>query len=264
MAAIRSGLSGEVMSPVDQRMAWNAVSTAYQKLHEHAMTSVSYSPWAPPESDLQLLGDVAGFHILDLGCGGGQNSVVLAQQSALVTGVDWSEMQIEHARRLAAANGVLVEFMLRNGEDLRTFDRDTYDVVFSSNTLPYIADMPRCLAGCAHVLRPGGRLVFSLDHPARACFFDEEMGEVLPYPTRSYFAESPIRWRFDGTQVRMESYHRTLATWVGLLLHAGFSLTSLVEPPPPTALLDDLWPEDDPRAPLRNLPHCAIFVAEKR
>ncbi len=252
------------MSLVDQRMAWNAVSGAYQKLHEHSTLRVSYSAWAPPESDLQLLGNVAGRHILDLGCGGGQNSIALARQGALVTGVDLSEMQIVHARQLAVANAVGVEFMLGNGEELDAFAGGAWDVVFSSNTFPYIADMSRCLAGCAHVLRHGGQLVFSLDHPARACFFDEETGELLPYPGRSYFDESPLHWRFDGTPIRMESYPRTLATWVTLLVNAGFRLARLVEPLPPTDLLDDFWPEDDPRSPLRNLPHCAIFVAEKR
>ena len=48
------------MSAVDQRMAWNAVSAHYQRLHEFSTDDVSYGPWAPPESELQLLGDVAG------------------------------------------------------------------------------------------------------------------------------------------------------------------------------------------------------------
>ena len=252
------------MTSVDQRMAWNAVSARYQRLHEFPTDDVSYSPWAPPESELRLLGDVAGLHILDLGCGGGQNGIALARLGAHVTGIDPSEMQLAHARRLAAAAHIPVEFVQGSGEDLGTLGDGCFDVIFSSNTFPYIADMRRCLAECARVLRPGGRLVFSLDHPARDCFFDEEAGELLPYPARSYFDESAVRWAFDGTSVRMESHRRTLSAWIALLVDAGFTLARLVEPPPPTALLDDLWPEDDPRAPLRNLPQCAIFVGERR
>ena len=252
------------MSTVDQRMAWNAVSARYQRLHDFYTDDVSYGPWAPPESELRLLGDVAGLRILDLGCGGGQNSIALARFGAHVTGIDLSEMQIAHARRLAAAAHIPVEFVQGSGEALGALGDGSCDAVFSSNTFPYIADMRRCLAECARVLRPGGRLVFSLDHPARDCFYDEEAGELLPYPARSYFDESAVRWAFDGTSVRMESHHRTLSAWIALLVDAGFTLARLVEPPPPTALLDDLWPEDDPRSPLRNLPQCAIFVGERR
>ena len=252
------------MSAVDQHMAWNAVSAAYQKLFERTTTELSYGPWAPPESELRLLGDVAGLRILDLGCGGGQNCIALARQGAHATGIDLSEMQIAHARRLAAAEGVHVDLVLGSLEELGAFDTGATDIVFSSYTFPYVADMARCLEECARVLRPGGRLVFSLDHPVRGCFFDEEAGELLPYPARNYFDETTVRWRFDGTSVRMETIHRTVATWIDLLNAAGFCLTRLVEPPPPAPLLDDLWPEDDPRAPLRNLPQCIIFLAEKR
>ena len=73
-----------------------------------------------------------------------------------------------------------------------------------------------------------------------------------------------MRWRFDGTSVRMETIHRTLDTWIALLVDAGFCPTRLVEPKPSLEMLDDLWPEDDPRSPLRNLPQCVIFWAEKR
>lgn len=251
------------MRTIDQRMAWNAVSAAYQKLHDRPTESASYGPWAPPERELQLLGDVAGLRILDLGCGGGQNSIAFARQGATVTGLDLSEMQIAHARRLAAAEDIAVGFAPGDGADLSAFDTGATDIVFSSYTFPYIADMERCLAGCARVLRAGGRLVFSLDHPARDCFFDEEAGELLPYPARSYFDETPVRWSFDSPRVRMQSYHRTVATWIDLLNAAGFCLARLLEPAPPVAMLDDLWPEDDPRAPLRNLPQCAIFLARK-
>ena len=252
------------VSTIDQRMAWNAVSAAYQKLHDRPLDSASYGPWSPPESELQLLGDVAGLRILDLGCGGGQNCIAFARQSARVTGVDLSEMQIAHARRLAAAEGVSVDLVLGSMVDLGAFDTGATDIVFSCYTFPYIADIARCLAECARVLCPGGRLVFSLDHPIRGCFFDEEAGELLPYPARDYFDETPVRWRFDGTSVRMETIHRTLDTWIELLNTAGFHVARLLEPAPPAAMLDELWPEDDPRAPLRNLPQCVIFLAEKR
>jgi len=45
---------------------------------------------------------------------------------------------------------------------------------------------------------------------------------------------------------------------------AGFQVRRLIEPAPPPAMLDELWPLDSPYAPLRNIPQTVIFITEKR
>ncbi len=52
------------------------------------------------------LDNVAGKRVLDIGCGAGQYSVLLAKRGAIVTGIDLSTVGIEHAKRMAEANGV--------------------------------------------------------------------------------------------------------------------------------------------------------------
>ena len=54
--------------------------------------------WQLPESELRVLGDVAGKDVLELGCGAAQWSILLAGQGARVVGLDNSERQLEHAR----------------------------------------------------------------------------------------------------------------------------------------------------------------------
>ena len=67
----------------------------------------------PKEYCFRLLGDLAGKRILDVGCGEGEDAMILARLGARVTGLDVSPAAVELARQRAAINGVadLVEFV---------------------------------------------------------------------------------------------------------------------------------------------------------
>lgn len=248
---------------VDMRTAWNANSEAYQSLHEIGTESAHYGPWARLENDLRLLGDVRGVHIFETGCGGGQCTIAFAKQGAIATGVDLSDTQITFARRLAAQERVDVTFAQADITDLTTFEDQSQDIVFSTYVFQYVDDIERCLLECARLLKHGGRLVFSLDHPFRDCFHDDEEDAIAIYPVRSYFDGSPMHWTFGPRSTPMQSYHRSIAQWTELLTTAGFQLTRLLEPEPPVEMLDEIWPVDDPLASMRLVPQTIIFVAEK-
>lgn len=250
---------------VDLRAAWNLVSGDYQAAHAIPSHSAHYGPWAPPENKLRLLGDVRSLRILEVGCGGGQCSVAFAKQGARVAGIDLSDEQLTFARQLAAREGAAVEFFQGSAVDLGAFNSGDWDVVFSAYAFQYVQEMPRCLAECSRVLRPAGRLVFSLDHPFRDCFLDEAEDTMSIVPSRSYFDNSPQRWSWTLPRgsVPMESYHFTIAQWVEMLAAAGFRLVRLLEPAPPDDLLDEIWPADDALSALRLIPQTIIFVAEK-
>ena len=182
-----------------------------------------------------------------------------------MTGLDLSDRQLTAARERASKAGVTVEFIQGAADalELAPFDAGRFDLVFANYVLPYVEDLPRAFAGFARVLAPGGRLIFSLDHPLRDSFFDEEDGEMSIYPVREYFDEEPLRWRYKGVGLPMHSQHRTVSGWLDLIREAGLQLIRLVEPLPPPDLLDEMWPEDGPHAPLRNLPQAIICVARK-
>jgi ubiquinone/menaquinone biosynthesis C-methylase UbiE len=250
---------------IDLRAAWNRVSGDYQAAHAIPSHSAHYGPWAPLENELRLLGDVRGLRILEVGCGGGQCSVAFAKQGALVAGIDLSDEQLAFARRLAEREGVAVEFFQGSAVNLGVFASGAWDVVFSAYAFQYVREMPRCLAECSRVLRPGGRLVFSLDHPFRDCFLDAEEDTMSIVPSRSYFDNSPQRWSWTlaRASVPMESYHFTIAQWVEMLAGAGFRLVRLLEPAPPAEMVEEIWPADDALAALGLIPQTVIFVAEK-
>jgi SAM-dependent methyltransferase len=209
-----------------------------------------------------------GRRVLEIGCGGGQAAIALARQGATVSAIDLSAAQLAHARRLAAAEGVAVEFLLGDAASLSLPPSiAAFDLILSVNTFQYVAGMPECLHACHALLRAGGRLVFSLDHPLRTCFLDADAPgsdeELSIIPARSYFDRRPLRWRWGTTGIALQTYHRTVAEWCDFLAAAGFTLRRIVEPPPPPATLDNVYPPDDALAPLRLIPHTIIFVAEK-
>lgn len=257
-------VAGETAVEINIRQAWNDVSGWYQARHRIPTHSAHYGPWAPLENELRLLGEVRGLRILEVGCGGGQCSIAFARQGGLPCGVDLSDAQLDFARTLARQEGFAVDFVQGSAEDLSHFASGAWDVVFSAYAFQYVARMQKALHECARVLVPGGRLLFSLDHPFRDCFFDEADDDVTIYASRSYFDTAPMRWTFGDTGIELHSYHHTLGEWVTMLSEAGFSLLRLIEPAPPTEMLDEIWPMDDALSALRHIPPTMIMLAEKR
>ncbi len=246
------------------RAAWNRTSARYQELHQIPVNSAHYGPWAPTENQLRLLGDVRGKRILELGCGGGQCSIAFALQGATTTGIDLSDEQLAFARTLAATSGVHVVFHQGDAADLARFGDASFDVVFSAYALAYVESIAGCLRETARVLAPEGLLVFSLDHPFRDCFWDEESDEESLTPARSYFLRAPSDWQFGSSGEWMRSYHRTIGDWTDLLREAGLQVQRILEPAPVlTPEEENTWAESYDLETARLIPQTIIFVAAR-
>lgn len=253
----------------EAQQAWNQVSDAF--LRDRSLSgSIEYGPLCPLEDELRLIadvvGDLSGLAVLDAGCGGGENAVRFARMGADVTALDFSERQLARAREVASEAGVAIRFVLGDIESLAEVTPASQDLIFSANAFPYIEDIRRALASCGRVLKPGARLIASLDHPFRSCFYDTASddaasSELTNYAEQSYFDSSARLWRFDGTATTMRSYDRPVGHWIDMLRDAGLPLIRLLEPLVPPDILDVHFPIDGPLASLRNIPHTLILVA---
>lgn len=97
--------------------------------------------------------------VLDLACGAGYGSAILAERADLrILGVDLSFDAIDYARRHHAQ--ARVEFA--QGDAQAFIDRDGFDTIVSLETLEHVADPGRLLERFAALLRPGGRLIASV------------------------------------------------------------------------------------------------------
>lgn len=107
---------------------------------------------------LDLLGDVRGRRVLDVGCGDGDLAVELARRGATVVGLDASPAMIAAARARAKQAAMPVTFATGTAEAL-PFAPGSFDIVVAVTILCFVADGAPAFAEAARVLRPGGALV---------------------------------------------------------------------------------------------------------
>lgn len=247
------------MHQFDMRTAWEQASRSYLAARGEDVHDVSYGALAPGEANLGLLGDLRGRRVLDVGCGGGNNAVACARSGAVVTGVEISNAMLVAAKRLAKVNGANINLVQGDiGADCPAFGSD-FTRVLAIQVLGYVSELAVALRRLHAALAPDGLLVASIDHPVRSCFYDAEGEDLASVPLRSYFDTRPLAWRFDNG-ASMRSRHLPLGGWIDEFAAAGLRLERLIEPCVPADLADELWPEDSPLAPLREIPHSAIFV----
>ena len=107
---------------------------------------------------LELVGDVSGCRVLDIGCGDGEFALELTKRGAIVTGIDSSPAMIDAARRRATQHNADITFQVAVAEHL-PFPAEQFDVVTAITILCFVEDAAPVFREIARVLRPGGRLV---------------------------------------------------------------------------------------------------------
>ncbi|MDL2219054.1 class I SAM-dependent methyltransferase [Ruminococcaceae bacterium OttesenSCG-928-O06] len=208
-----------------------------------------------------LLPPLAGKRVLDLGCGYGWHCIYAAQQgAAAVTGVDVSEKMLQVAREKTLFPNV--EYLLLPIEDI-AFAPASFDVVLSSLALHYVADFAAVCQKVHACLAPGGAFIFSVEHPIFTAsgpqdWLYDDAGNAVCWPVDNYFHEGARTAVFLGETV--QKYHRTLTTYLSGLVQAGFAITDVVEPTPPTRLLA----EDATMAQELRRPMMLLVAAQRR
>jgi SAM-dependent methyltransferase len=108
-----------------------------------------------------------GDRVLDLGCGTGEDALMLAARGVRVVGIDASPERIARAREQASERGLGPEecrFEVRGAENLDGAG-STFDGAYSTSGALSSADLPRTGAALAAALRPGAAVVISLLGP---------------------------------------------------------------------------------------------------
>ncbi len=243
------------------RAWWDSAATEYQAEHGSFLGDADFV-WGPEglrEADARLLGPVAGADVLEFGCGAAQCARWLQAAGARVVGVDMSEVQIRHSLELDRQAGTRVPVLVADASAL-PLRSGSFDAACSAyGALPFVADVGAVLREVARVVRPGGRVVFSVTHPFRWCFPDDPGRGGLTVRD-SYFDRRAYVEYSDGHPSYVE-HHRTLGDWVREIVDAGLVLTDLVEPEWPAGH-DGIW---GGWSPLRGrlFPGTAIFLVDR-
>jgi ubiquinone/menaquinone biosynthesis C-methylase UbiE len=188
-----------------------------------------------------LLPPIEGQLGLDVGCGEGHNTRLLAERGAQVVALDVAELFLWSA---ASVRPPGLRFVLGDGAALPLHD-SVFDFVTAFMSLMDVADPVRTLEEVGRVLKPGGFLQFSVSHPATSTpirrWVNEETGKAEALSVGDYFYEGPQteQWIFATAPPEVQARHQpftityarlTLSGWITAVLRAGLSLEAVDEP----------------------------------
>src|SRR5690242_17981262 len=148
-------------------------------------------PWdvGAPQPEVVRLADDGAFRgsVLDVGCGTGENALLLAERALAVMGVDAAPTAVARAREKAAARGLPARFEVADALDLGAL-RERFDTVLDCGLFHVLDDeeRKRYAASLADAVASGGQAHV-------LCFSEEERG---PGPRR--VSEWDLRATFRG------------------------------------------------------------------
>lgn len=195
---------------------YDAFAEAYDAENASSLVNAYYERPAM----IALAGDVRGRRILDAGCGSGPLSAALRERGAEMSGFDGSPAMIELARRRL---GDAVPLEVADLAEPLPYDDDSFDDVVASLVLHYLEDWSGPLAELRRVLKPGGRLIVSVNHPTVY---------MVNYPQEDYFVTRRFseKYEFAGQTGTLTYWHRPLHAITDAVVAAGFRITALAEP----------------------------------
>lgn len=186
---------------------------------------------------LEIMGDVEGKKILDLGCGEGGYSRQLAKKGADVVAVDCSEFSIEYATEQAKVNGLAIQHFLRNSNDLYGIEDSTFDIVLCSMMLMDCEDFEGTIQEVVRVLKPSGTLFASVLHPCFNGNYSDGIGRQgegidRQVVVKDYFSPSVWEAPLPGGDTSVIWRHRTFEDYVKVFIKSGLTIVDLNEARP--------------------------------
>ena len=193
----------------------------------------TYGPFAPDESSLNLLGDVTGLKVLDIGCGSGHSLKYMASCGVSeLWGLDLSDTQISTAQTLLEPYSLSLKLFQSPMEHDPGLPHNYFDIVYSIYAIGWTVDLYKTLENVFTYLKPGGSFVFSWEHPLHnrikydnGCF----MVEKSYHEEGLYQSEAWNDRRAIMNQVK-------LSTYINELVRTGFRVDRVIE--------DVYFPED--------------------
>ena len=149
-----------------------------------------------------------GSKVLDVAAGNGMVSLAAARRWCDVVSTDYVASLLERGRARAQAEGLAIEFMEADAEDL-PFAEGTFDVVVSTFGVMFTPNQEKAAAELLRVCKSGGQIGLASWTPDG--FIGQvfkTLGKYLPPPAA---AKSPLLW---GTRTRLTEMFGPAASWI--------------------------------------------------
>jgi ubiquinone/menaquinone biosynthesis C-methylase UbiE len=222
----------------DSAEVWTRLARmGYDVYRDHLNTPAFFS----------MLPNVDGLSGLDIGCGEGHNTRLLAKSGARMTAIDIAEVFIGYAKEAETAEPLDIDFQLASAVEL-PFPDLTFDFATGFMSLMDVPETDRVLAEAYRVLKPGGFLQFSISHP---CFDTPHRRNLRDSAHRTYaievgdyylgregaidewlFKAAPAEVKQGMRKFRIPRFSRTLSQWLNFIIASGFLLERVEEPRP--------------------------------
>lgn len=185
----------------------------------------SWGGYLPSEDKLNLLGDLTGKSVLEIGCGNGGSLKYVSELGATdLWGVDISANQIERAKSFLEAQGIRAELVCAPMEDDCGLLDEYFDLVYSVYGIGWTTDLDSTVKCVYSYLKKGGVFVFGWSHPVHKCVSFENGKLVF---SNSYFNEEWYRADMGDKEIMLSN--RMLSTYINALANIGFVIEELIE-----------------------------------
>lgn len=180
----------------------------------------------------KMLPNLEGKTILDIGCGeGGMSRYFVKKGASKVVAFDISTNMINEAKKHNCKN---IEYMVLSMEDLSKI-RTKFDIVFSSLAFHYVKDFGKLMNDISNLLKIGGFLIFSQEHPiVLSTILKEDMKKYTEIGDKRYFYLSDynnqskrlVNWNVKG----VVKYHRNFETIINTIVNSNMKIIEIKEP----------------------------------
>lgn len=196
---------------------------------------------------LAMLPDVRGLSGIDIGCGEGHNTRLIAKQGAALVGIDIADVFIRHAAEAEQKEPLGIEYRVASAVEI-PFPDQHFDFATAVMSLMDVPETDRALAEAFRVIKPGGFLQFSITHP---CFdtphrrnLRNEKGLTYAIEVGDYFRNlngDVTEWLFGAApkelkqtlpKFKIPRFTRTVSEWLNILVGTGFVIERVEEPRP--------------------------------
>ena len=178
-----------------------------------------------------------GGKVLDFGCGTGEIAAAASSGGWQVDGCDISSRMIAACEARPDGAGVVWHALAPSTPLPLPFEDAAFDAVVSSSVFEYLAAPDAVLAEVARVLKPEGRLLFTVPDPRHDVRRREARLARLARIAPIWWIVSVTRWREMFRYLRISVNRPALAVWREMLHANGFDAAVPSDADDPLALL---------------------------